>query len=107
MTLNPLLYPSGMPQMAMPPAPPSMVPPIPAPPGSSQSRAPPPPGMPPPPMGMPPRAPYGPPMGKELRKKKEPEKPHCTLLTQPLLDLGHVHFFFCLTEERPSAERRS
>uniref|UniRef100_H3CUT3 Splicing factor 3B subunit 4 n=1 Tax=Tetraodon nigroviridis TaxID=99883 RepID=H3CUT3_TETNG len=47
----------GMPQMAMPPAPPSMVPPPPAPP------APPPPGMPPPPMGMPPRAPYGPPMG--------------------------------------------
>lgn len=59
-------YPTGMPQMAMPPAPPSMVPPHPAPPGSSQSRAPPPPGMPPPPMGMPPRAPYGPPMGKLL-----------------------------------------
>lgn len=58
-------YSTGMPQMAMPPAP-SMVPPHPAPPGSSQSRAPPPPGMPPPPMGMPPRAPYGPPMGKLL-----------------------------------------
>lgn len=54
--------------MAMPPAP--MVPPHPAPPGSSQSRgAPPPPGMPPPPMGMPPRAPYGPPMGRLLSVK--------------------------------------
>ncbi|KAK1880622.1 Splicing factor 3B subunit 4 [Dissostichus eleginoides] len=53
----------GMPQMSMPPGPPGMVPPPPAPPGSNQSRAPLPPGMPPPPMGMPPRTPYGHPMG--------------------------------------------